>query len=88
MMQDTVVVWLSNGVPARIMWKGQRYRVNDTPTRLGDPLDAWWHPAVTHPPEPWFGWRFQAVDERGVARVFDVRHREQRAEWELIRVYD
>lgn len=86
--REKVALWLVDGTPVRLVWEGRRYRVNDTPTRLGDPLDVWWHPAITHPLEPFDGWRFQAVDEGGRALMFEVQHVENRGEWELLRVYE
>ena len=86
--REKVAVWLIDGTPVRLVWEGRRYRVNDMPTRLGGPLDLWWHPAITHPPEAWDGWRFQAVDEDGRAYMFEVQNVESRGEWELLRVYE
>ena len=72
-MDHFISVWLANGVPARLVWQRRRFRVNDTPTRISA-ADIWWHPAMTHPPaDDWLGWRFQAVDDAGLAGVFDVR---------------
>lgn len=81
-------MWFAGGRPARIVWEGRRYRVNDLPTRLGGPLDYWLHPLVTHPPEPFHGWRFQAVDESGAALMFEVQQMDGPDRWELIRVYN
>lgn len=87
-MERTIAVWFANGTPVRLVWEGQRLRVNDTPTPLS-PADILWHPAITHPPAAhWRGWRFQAVDEAGRAGVFDIRRFEGQDNWRLIAVYD
>lgn len=77
---DVVTVWMADGKPNRLIWRGIRYRVTDTPTQLSDLLFE-----ITHPPVI-DGWRFQATDEAGVAKVFDVRR--LTTGWELVRVYD
>jgi hypothetical protein len=81
-----------NGVPARLIWEGERYRVNDTPTRLGpaDIFELTWHPAMTHPlPASWIGWRFQAVND-GTRRavVFDAREGLDGERWRILRTLD
>jgi hypothetical protein len=78
-----VTVELADGIPARIDHEGIVYDVNDTPTPLEQPD---WHYAMTHPPAPLDGWRFQAVDGWGRARVFDVQR--VGAGWRLLNVYD
>lgn len=77
---DTVTIWMSNSKPARLIWRGGRYRVTDTPTRLSDLLFE-----ITHPPVI-DGWRFQGTDETGDSKIFDVRHTS--GQWEVVRVYD
>jgi hypothetical protein len=83
-----VTVWIDeDGAPSRMFWAGRRYRVTDTPTRLG-PEPGWpLSPAMTQPPSPLKGWRFQGTSDDGDARVFDVRRTGSGA-WELIRVID
>jgi len=78
-----VTVELDDGIPVRIDHDGILYDVNDTPTPLEQPD---WHYAMTHPPAPLSGWRFQAIDRRGRARVFDVQR--VGAGWRLVNVYD
>ncbi len=81
-------MWFVNETPVRLVWEGQRFRVNDTPTPLRQE-DIWWHPAITHPPRAsWRGWRFQAVDEHGNAAVFDIRQFETHPHWQLVAVHD
>lgn len=85
---DTVTVWINeDGVPRRMFWSGRRYRVSDTPTRLGPEPGIPLSPAMTHPPSPLKGWRFQGTSDDGDARVFDVRLTAPGI-WELIRVID
>ena len=83
--RDAITLWLdAGGRPERLVWGGQRWRVNDNPTPLEDAL---LHPLITHPPRasrP--GWRFQAVSESDEVRVFDVR--EVDGEWVVLRTYD
>lgn len=87
-MYPDIAVWFANDKPVRVIWEGQRFRVNDTPTPLS-PEDIWWHPAITHSPRSsWCGWRFQAVDEAGAAAVFDIRQFETQSFWQLIAVHD
>jgi len=87
-MERTIAVWFVNETPVRLVWEGERFRVNDTPTPLR-PEDVMWHPAITHPPRAsWRGWRFQAIDERGIAAVFDIRQFEKSPHWQLVAVHD
>jgi hypothetical protein len=75
-----IAVWFERGVPTRIVYDGNRYRVSDQPTRLEDEMAVLTHPlAIT-------GWRFQATDSHHISRVFDIRQRGN--EWLLLRVYD
>ena len=63
---DTVAVWVDpTGAPTRMFWAGRRYRVTDTPTRLGPGTDLLYASAMTHPPSPLTGWRFQGSSEDG-----------------------
>ncbi len=79
---EVIEVWTdARGIPERLVWQGHRYRVTDTPTLLEVDFD---YAAMTHPPAVPPGWRFQATDEDGTARVFDVR-RDVRDRWALIR---
>lgn len=88
-MTEPVAVWLdSSGRPVRLVWKGTRYTVSDTPTPLrGEEPDL--EPlleAVTYPLLRLVGWRFQATSSTGDTFVVDVR-RGDREQWELIGVY-
>ena len=76
----TVTIWMVDGLPARLVHEGQRYRVTDHPTRLEDE-----HPDLAHRLNL-TGWRFQGTGEDGVSRMFDVRR--DGDDWRLIRVYD
>ncbi len=75
-----VAIWMTNGVPARLVHEGIRYRVTDTPTRLEDD-----EPELTYRLNL-TGWRFQGTDEAGFSHMFDVRKAGE--EWRLMRVYD
>jgi hypothetical protein len=87
-MERAIAVWFVNETPIRLVWEGQRFGVNDTPTPLR-PEDIWWHHAITHPPRAsWRGWRFQAVDKHGNAAVFDIRQFKTHPHWQLVAVHD
>ena len=81
-----IALWENDGVPTRLVWAGQRYRINDRPTQLGGPSELIWYP--THLPPTWIGWRFQAVGDDGKSLVFDEQLDETAGEWELLWVYD
>lgn len=80
----SLTIWLLDGVPIRLFWRGRRWRVVDTPTRIGS-ADAVWHPALTHPPAGWSGWRFAASDG-ATTQVLDVRA--IGSGWQLLAAYD
>jgi hypothetical protein len=69
------------------VWRGVRYLVTDTPTRLVESFDDI---ALTNPVQRVqraIGWRFQARSlNDGDARVFDV-HYIAGTRWELTGVY-
>ena len=76
-----VAVWLDDaGAPSRIVLNGRRYRVTDHPTTLDDLVIG-----ITHPPAVPLGWRFQATDESGDTRVFDVEYQLADDQWALLR---
>jgi hypothetical protein len=81
---DIVSVWTEQGRPTRIVWRGSRYVVTDTPTPLTNPAI---HDALTHPLLQVVGWRFQgaSVSDNEV-RMFDVRQLHD-GRWELIATY-
>lgn len=79
---ETVTIWTDGGVPTRMMWRGERFRVSDDPTPLSDLVAG-----ITHPPSI-VGWRFQGTDEAGISFVFDIRAATDGQEWELVRVYE
>ena len=82
---DPVTLWFESGAPSRMIWRGQRLRVTDSPTALTRAADDI-PPLITHPPVVKVGWRFQAADDAGVNRVFDVRR--DGSGWMLEHVYD
>jgi hypothetical protein len=77
--RGTVIVWLHEGTPARLVWCGRRWRITDTPTELTDFLYT-----ITHPPA-FDGWRFQATNDDGEARVFDIVR--DGDGWAVLKVY-
>jgi hypothetical protein len=81
---DIVSVWTERGRPTRIVWRGVRYVVTDTPTPLTKPAI---HDALTHPLLQVDGWRFQgAAVTGGDVRMFDVRKLGD-GRWELTGTY-
>lgn len=92
-VDESVTVWVSEaGVPLRLVWRSERYRVSDTPTRLatapaGWPFEAAFDPAFTHLPEPRESWRFQGTSEGGETLVFDVSRSPWSDRWRLLRTY-
>jgi hypothetical protein len=67
-LTETLTMWVdSRGVPERMVWRGIRYRVTDTPTPLELDLNA-----VTHFSILPMGWRFQGTNDQGESLVFDV----------------
>ncbi|MFW8744954.1 hypothetical protein, partial [Mesorhizobium japonicum] len=85
-----IMVWTANGVPARLIWEGRRYRVNDTPTPLSadEIFERTWHPAMTHPLPGWSGRRFQAKGPDGLSLMFEVREPIEGGAWHLLRAHD
>lgn len=80
------VVWMSNGIPVRLFWSGERYRVIDTPTPLSaeDLIASTWHP--THLPD-WHGWRLTGRSEAGAVHTFDLRQWADDERWHVVGVY-
>ena len=76
---ESVAVWLDDdGLPVRMIWNGERYRVTDRPT-------VWTSGLLIG------GWRFQGTATDGTSRVFDVRHaggEGAATRWCLVAVYD
>jgi hypothetical protein len=82
---EAVAVWIERGRPARIVWRGDRYTVTDTPTPLAADVG---HDALTHPARRLIGWRFQGTRiEDGATRVFDVRQVDD-DRWRLVAAWD
>ena len=79
---ERVCVRTENKHPVRILCRGNRFVVTDTPTPVRRHFAA---PELTHPPEPLWRWRFQATNEQGDGYVFDVRIGAGWA-WELVAV--
>jgi hypothetical protein len=83
MVDNVVAVWTdAKGIPERLVWHGQRFRVSDQPTPLEPDFTLITHPVILD------GWRFQATDEEGRSRVFDVLFSTARQEWRLLRSYE
>ena len=72
---EPVAVWLDpSGLPVRLVYCGIRYRVIDTPTRLG--VEPEWPSGISHPPADVTlapGWRATGRAENGELLVFDLR---------------
>lgn len=70
-LTESVCVWTEEHVPVRLVWRGLRFTVTDTPTPLRDSVAA---SGMTHPLDAQWGWRFQGTNDLGDSFVFDVRH--------------
>lgn len=72
---EPVAVWLdSSDRPARLVYRGARYRVIDTPTPL--PREPEWPSGIGHPPTDVLlapGWRMTGRSESSELLVFDLR---------------
>jgi thymidine kinase len=81
---ENATVWLASGRPARLVWRGRRWRVTDTPTALTEPV---YDERLTHGSVPQqVGWRFQATDDAGHTHVVDARQATDG--WAVVAVYD
>lgn len=67
-IEHDLTLWLSNDVPARMFYAGQRWSVSDVPTRLRESI---WS-LETAGRGSLYGWRFQATNGDGESFVFDV----------------
>ena len=83
-LADPVAVWLENGLPVRLVWRGKRYTVSDTPTPIRETTGF---TGITHPTERLVGWRVQGTESGGDAYVFDVE-RIGPDSWQLTAYYD
>ena len=81
---DAAALWLSEAVPARLVWRGERYVVTDVPTAIRQSTDFF---GATHTPERLIGFRFQGTDEEGNSRIFDV-HGSAADGWHVVAYYD
>ncbi|GAA1955243.1 hypothetical protein GCM10009717_21510 [Agromyces allii] len=72
---EPVSVWLdAAGLPSRLVYRSIRYRVIDTPTKLG--VDPEWPSGISHPPADVTlapGWRVTGRAESDDLLVFDLR---------------
>jgi hypothetical protein len=85
-LTDVATLWFADAasapaLPVRMLWRGTRWRVTDTPT---EPEGLYW---TTHPPD-FAAWRFQATDTEGCSRVFDVVRHHTGRHWLVVHVYD
>ncbi|MGN7860663.1 hypothetical protein ACTJI8_08780 [Microbacterium sp. 22303] len=67
-LEQLVMLWMVNDIPARMVFAGKRWRVTDMPTRIRDSI---WSVPIEKP-HPLYGWRFQGTDDAGESYVFDV----------------
>ena len=67
-LEQLVMLWMVNAIPARMVFAGCRWRVTDTPTRISHSI---WSVSVENP-YPLQGWRFQGTDDAGDSFVFDA----------------
>lgn len=77
---DIVRVWTEHGTPARLVWRGHRYRVVG-----GEPIrSAIAHEALTHAASRLVGWSLIARAEHDPAYVHVWRLQRQGAGWVLV----
>lgn len=81
-IEQPATICMVNGVPARMVYAGQRWRITDTPTRLRDSI--WSAPLEQH--RGLYGWRSQGTNNSGDSSVFDVYRAEDG--WHVHRSYD
>ena len=81
---DPVAVWLDAGQPSRLVWRGRRFQVSDTPTPIRQQSDFY---GATHSPERLVGFRFQGTDSDGTSYIFDV-HGSASTGWQVVAYYD
>lgn len=76
-----------DGRPEEIEWRSENFRVSDTPTPIGMPLENVLG-FVTHPPRYTSGWRFQGTAANGMTHVFDIGRDGDDGRWKVLRTYD
>ncbi|MEV7609364.1 hypothetical protein AB0N61_07790 [Microbacterium sp. NPDC089320] len=59
-------------IPSRMVFAGRRWKVTDTPTRLGDSGRPVASASGSASQRGSHGWRFQGTDDDGRSLVFDV----------------
>lgn len=80
-IEHEVTIWMTDDIPARMFYGGQRWRVSDTPTRLRESV---WSTAPGRAPAL-YGWRFQTINQDAEVYVFDVYRIEDN--WHVHRAY-
>jgi len=81
-VEHQITLCMVDGVPARMVYAGKRWRITDTPTRLRH--SVWEAPRASS--LGLYGWRFQGTDEDGLSLIFDVYKGEDG--WHVHRAYD
>ncbi|MFF2369742.1 hypothetical protein [Agromyces sp. NPDC058110] len=70
-MLEAASIWEHDGVPVRLVFRGERWRPVDTPIPLtGEPDTT--PAALTHPPERLLGWRIRACSESDERVTVDI----------------
>ncbi|WP_053353729.1 hypothetical protein [Leucobacter musarum] len=77
---DTVVVWMANGVPARFVFERARWRIEGSPRPIIEVPESHAHPLITHAPERLTGWRCTARRDGG-AEVAELALRRAGSRW-------
>jgi len=80
-LTDAATLWFADDLPVRMRWRSERWRVTDRPT---EPEGLYWS---THAPD-FVAWRFQATNEAGESRVFDLVRGHGGQHWTVAHVYD
>ncbi|MFD5598441.1 hypothetical protein ACFWHR_00160 [Leucobacter sp. NPDC058333] len=80
MSDDTVVVWLVEGRPARLVFERSRWRVEGDPLPIIEVPDGHMHPLITHSDERHTGWRC-TVKRDGGAEQLELAVRREGVSW-------
>jgi len=59
---ESIVVWTTDGLPDRLVYRRARWRVEGTPTPI---IEAFEHPFITHSPSLQTGWKCRVRRDGG-----------------------
>lgn len=79
-IEREATIWMTHDIPVRMFYRGRRWHVSDTPTRLREPPSTPSDRATAS-----YGWRFQATNDDDESFVFDVFR--SAGDWHVHRTY-